>query len=115
MNNKVEKRLSDLGINLPPLPQPIANYLPYVTSGEHVFISGQLPFFDGEIHDKGKIGKDLSVENGQATARYCCLNLLSNLKAACNGDLSQVTSITKLGGHINSTFFVFKNSCLQPF
>jgi enamine deaminase RidA (YjgF/YER057c/UK114 family) len=102
MTNAVETRLAELGLTLPDAPAPAANYVPYVISGNLVFVSGQVCMTaDGFI--TGKIGADLSVEEGAAAAKLCALSLLAQVKAACGGDLSRLKRVVKLTGFVNST------------
>jgi len=102
--NQFDTRLQELGHILPAPAAPVANYVPYVISGNQVFISGQVSVSaDGEFI-KGRLGDDLSVEQGQAAAQLCGLNLIAQLRAACGGDLSRVTRIVKLGGFVCCNF-----------
>lgn len=102
--NTIDQRLQDLGFALPEPVAPVANYVPYVVSGNQVFISGQVSVTaDGELI-KGRLGEDLSVERGQDAARACALNLIAQMKAACDGDLTKVTRIVKVGGFVCSNF-----------
>jgi len=97
--SKVEQRLAELGLSLPTPVSPIANYVPYVRSGNLVYISGQVSLgADGGI--MGTVGDDLTLDQGQAAARLCGLNLLAQMKAACGGDLDQVKRVVKLGGFV---------------
>ena len=96
-----EEKLAALGLTLPEAAAPVANYLPYVMSGNMVFISGQI----SKIGDKligGRLGEDLTVEQGQDAAKLSALNLIAQMKAACGGDLSRVTRIVKLGGFVQA-------------
>lgn len=98
----IETRLTDLGITLPDAPTPAANYVPFVIVGNLVHISGQISQnADGMI--KGRLGGDLDVVAGAAAAKCCAISLLSQLKKACNGDLSRVVRAVKLVGFVNST------------
>ena len=90
----VNARLAELGITLPPAMAPVANYVPYIITGNLVVISGQLPAVDG------KVGAEVSVEQGQHAARLCFTNLLTQLRAACGGDLDRVKQVVRLGGFI---------------
>ncbi|MEM7523077.1 MAG: RidA family protein [Pseudomonadota bacterium] len=102
MTNAIDARLAELGIELPNAPAPAANYVPHVRTGDLVFISGQVPATaDGLI--TGKLGGGFSVEDGQAAARVCAINLIAQMKSACGGDLSKVARIVKLTGFVNST------------
>lgn len=97
----IDQKLASLNIILPTPPQVLANYIPYAIAGNMVVISGQLPVKEGEIAFKGKVGKDLSLEDGQAAARQCAINILTQLKAACEGDLTRVKQCIRLGGFVN--------------
>lgn len=97
----IEKRLSDLELHLPEAAAPVANYVPYVISGNLVFISGQISKV-GEQMIGGRLGEDLTVERGQDAAKLSALNLLAQMKAACGGDLSRVRRIVKLGGFVQA-------------
>lgn len=99
--SKIDARLRELEIELPTPPLPVASYVPFVKSGNLVYVSGQVSIAaDGGI--KGKLG-ELPLETGQAAARLCGLNLLAQLKAACNGDLDRLVRVVKLGGFVNCT------------
>ena len=98
----IDTRLAELGITLTDAPAPAANYVPYVISGDLVFISGQVPLVEGAFLT-GKVGAEVSVEEAQATARVCGLALISQLRAACGGDLSKLARAVKLVGFVNST------------
>ncbi len=97
----VAKRLQELGIALPTPVQPVANYLPYRWSGSLLFIAGQIPLQDGQLPYLGKVGVDLSIEQGQAAARLCAINILAQVNAALNGNLDRVNACLKLGGFVN--------------
>lgn len=100
--SKIEARLAELGVSLPVAAAPAANYLPYVISGNQVFVSGQISqTADGLI--KGKLGADLSVEDGAAAAKACAISLLAQLKAATGGDIDRMVKLVKLVGFVNST------------
>lgn len=101
MSNKVEQRLAELGLVLPTATAAVANYIPFASHGNVIIISGQLPMRDGQVHYKGKVGIDLSLAEGQDAARLCGLNILTQLKAACNGDLDRVEKCLRLGGFVN--------------
>lgn len=97
----IEQRLSDLGIELPEPAAPVANYVPFVRSGSLVSISGQIPLSGGKPAFVGTVGDEVSVEDACAAARLCGINLISQMKAACGGDLEQVVRVVKLGGFVN--------------
>jgi enamine deaminase RidA (YjgF/YER057c/UK114 family) len=100
MAGQIEAKLAELGITLPrPMP-PIANYVPYVVTGNLVVVSGQVPAIDGRIAITGKVNWNVSLEQGKEAARLCFINVLVHLKAACNGDLDRVRRIVRLGGFI---------------
>lgn len=100
--SRVESRLKELNIVLPTPPAPVASYVPFVVVGGIVHISGQVSV-DASGGVKGKLGAGVSLEQGQAAARLCGLNLLAQLKAACGGDLDRVIRAVKLGGFVNVT------------
>ncbi|MCZ6524843.1 MAG: RidA family protein [Alphaproteobacteria bacterium] len=102
MAGEIEARLNELGIELPEAPGAAANYVPYVVTGKLVFVAGQVPFVDGELKYLGQVGKDIELEEAQAAARVCGLNLIAQVKAACDGDLDRVVRCVKLGGFVNS-------------
>ena len=95
-------RLSDLGVTLPDAPAPAANYVPFVQIGDIVYVSGQISNGpDGLII--GKLGDDLSVEDGAAAAKTCAISLLAQVRAACGGDIERLVKVIKLTGFVNST------------
>lgn len=102
MAGKIESRLQELGIELPEAAAPAANYIPYVVSGNLIFVAGQITLKDGKIEYTGKVGEDLSVDDGYQAARLCGLNLLAQAKAAAGGDLDKIKRVVKLGGFVNS-------------
>ena len=99
--SKVEARLRDLGLQLPPPPRAVANYVGAVRSDNLVFVSGHGPFRGGEIAYIGKLGRELDAKAGYEAARLVMLNCLASLKAEI-GDLDKVTRIVKLLGMVNS-------------
>ncbi len=99
--NDPETRLKALGLTLPEAAAPVANYVPYVISGNLVFISGQVSKIGDDLIG-GRLGEDLSVERGQDAAKLSALNLIAQMKAACGGDLSRVRRIVKLGGFVQA-------------
>lgn len=102
MAGTVEKKLHELGIALPDAKAPMANYVPFVRSGNFLTVSGQVCFdTDGKLVAKGQLGGGVSLEDGQKAARACAINLLAQVKLAL-GDLDKVTRVVRLGGFINS-------------
>ena len=99
----VEAKLKELGLEIPPAPAPVANYVPYAVEGKLVFISGQVPRgADGKLKFVGKVGQTLSEKEGYEAARLCALNCLAQLKAAA-GSLDKVKRIVRVGGFVNCT------------
>ena len=95
-----EDRLAELGITLPAPMAPVANYVPFVITGNMLFVSGQVSAgADGLL--QGRLGENLSLEEGQAAARLCAINLIAQCKAAV-GDLSRINRVVKLGGFVNA-------------
>lgn len=103
MMGRVETRLSELGVKLPAPSAPAANYVPFVISGRHVYISGQVTAGASGLEYRGKLGDSFTVEQGQAAARLCALNILSQLNLACEGDLDRVTRCIRICGYVNAT------------
>ena len=99
----IEKKLADLGITLPPPGAPAGNYVPYVVVGDIAYMAGQVAREAGKMKYVGKLGRELSVEQGAAAAKLCAVNLLAQLKAACGGDLDRVERCVRLTGYVNST------------
>ncbi len=102
MTGTVEKKLQEIGITLASPPSPVANYVPFVRTGNLLMVSGQVCLgADGKPTAKGQLGAGVSIEDGQKAARTCAVNLLAQVKAAL-GDLDKVTRVVRLGGFINS-------------
>ena len=102
MAGLVDKKLSDLGIVLPTPAAPIANYVGSVRSGSLLFVSGQICLdAGGKLAAKGKLGREVSIEDGQKAARFCAINLIAQVRAAV-GDLDKVVRVVRLGGFVNS-------------
>ena len=96
-----EQRLKELGIKLPEPLKPVANFVPFVQTGNLIFISGQVAAGpDGRI--TGRLGEDMDLEAGYAAARYCGINLIAQCNSAL-GDLGRITRVVKLGGFVNAT------------
>jgi enamine deaminase RidA (YjgF/YER057c/UK114 family) len=97
-----EENLKKLNIELPDAPEPVGDYVAYKKIGNLVFISGQVSFKkDGQLI-KGKVGSDLNLEQAQVAAKACAINVIAQIKAACNGDLNKVKNCIKLTGFVNS-------------
>jgi enamine deaminase RidA (YjgF/YER057c/UK114 family) len=94
-----EDRLKSLGLVLPEPAAPVANYVPFISSGGLIHISGQVSN-DANGGIKGTVGQDLDLEAGQRAARLCGINLIAQMKAAAGGDLGRVKSVVKLGGYV---------------
>lgn len=102
MGHSIDQKLTDLGLSLPEAPAPAANYVPYVISGQQLFISGQISNGpDGFIC--GTLGADMTTEEGAKAAETCALALLAQAKAAVGGDFSKIKRLVKLVGFVNST------------
>ena len=99
--SKIEDRLAELGLTLPQPVAPVANYVPFVRSGNLIHISGQISL-DASGGIKGTVGVDVDLETAQAAARLCGINLLAQMKAACDGDLDRVVKVVKLGGFVQA-------------
>jgi len=97
----IAQKLSELNISVPEAAAPAANYVPYMRSGNLLFISGQLPFENGQLIHKGRLGENVSIEDGYKAARQCAINIIAQIKAA--GGLEKVARIVRLGGFVNST------------
>ena len=102
MANIIDQRLKELNIELDDASFPAGSYVPYVITNNLVFISGQLPFIDGKLTIKGKVGDNVSLDDAVKMSEACAKALLSQLKAACNGNLDKVNKVVKLGGFVSS-------------
>ncbi len=103
MTSAIEQRLAARGLELPDAPAPAANYVPYAISGKLLFVAGQVPFREGQVAVRGRLGDGVSLERGQEAARLCALNLLAQARAACGGDLGRLARCLKLGGFVSCT------------
>ena len=101
MPSQIDNRLAELGITLPDVPTPVANYVPFVVSGHLVHVSGQVSRDETGLLT-GKLGAGTDVEAGAAAARTCALALIAQVKAACGGDLDRLRRVVKLSGFVNS-------------
>ena len=99
---RIDARLKELNIVLPTPPAPVASYVPYVVSGNQVFISGQVTLTPDGLKYVGTVGKELTLEDGKAAARLCALNVLAQAKAACGGNLDRVKRVVKVTAFVNS-------------
>ena len=98
----VEARLAKLGLALPAAPAPAANYVPFTIAKGLVFVAGQAPVRDGKYAFTGRVGAEVTVEDAQAAARLCGLNILAQMKAAVGGDWSRVARCVRICGYISS-------------
>ena len=96
-----EENIKQLGIEIPDIPTALANYVPYKVSDSIVYVSGQAPLKNGELIYKGKVGEDITVDDGIKAAELCCVNIISALKKSINGDWNRLDSFLKLGGFVN--------------
>jgi enamine deaminase RidA (YjgF/YER057c/UK114 family) len=103
MAGRIEARLAELGIVIPPAAKPVATYVPYVITGNLVVVSGQLPMIEGKPGWTGLLGQDVPDAEGAKAARQCFLNLVAHVKNACEGDLDRVARVVRLGGFVACT------------
>lgn len=96
-----EAKLKEMGIAVPDVPKPVAAYVPAVRVGDIIYTSGQIPFVDGKVQYKGKVGADITLEEGYAAARVCVVNCLAAVKSLA-GSLDNVEKIIKVVGFVNS-------------
>lgn len=101
MGRSIERRLDDLGLELPPPFAPVATYLPWVAADHLVHVSGQGPVWGSEVRFKGKLGRDLDLADGRRAAELTLLNVLSHAREACGGELERITRCVKLFGLVN--------------
>lgn len=102
MTGRIDRRLAELGIELPEPSKPGANYVPFTRSGKQLFLTGQLAQWNGERRFIGKLGQQFGIEEGRQAARLSALNLLAHLRAALEGDLDRVSRCLRLAGYVNS-------------
>tara|TARA_B100001559_G_scaffold318440_1_gene325601 strand:+ start:423 stop:884 length:462 start_codon:yes stop_codon:yes gene_type:complete len=100
--SSLEIKLNQMGINLPSAPVPAANYLPFVKVGKIVYVSGQISVGSNGLIT-GLLGESMTIEEGMIAAKQCAINLLAQVKVACDGDLDSLERVIKLGGFVNST------------
>ena len=103
MTDTPDTRLAALNLVLPQVAPPAANYVPYVISGNQLFVAGQIPFLNGEKLHIGRLGAPLTIEQGQDAARACALNILAQAKASVGGDWNKIIRCVKLGVFVNGT------------
>jgi len=103
MSGPITTRLAELGIELPEPAAPAANYIPFVVTGNLIFVSGQITVWNGELRHIGRLGENIDIDEGYQAARLCGLNLIAQAKAAVQGDLDKIKRVVKLGGFVNST------------
>ena len=103
MSGEIDAKLSEMGLSLPDAPAPAANYVPHVTAGSLIFVSGQISIAADGTLLTGKLGDDLDVAAGAAAAERCALALLAQVNAALEGDMSRLKRVVKLTGFVNST------------
>ena len=96
-----DENIKNLGLNIPDLPKALANYVPYKLIGKTIYISGQAPVQDGELIYKGKVGSDISIEEGIEAAKLCVINIIAALKTGLEGDWDKLDSFVKLTGFVN--------------
>ena len=101
MSGTIDAKLKELGLDIPEAPTPAANYVPYVITGNLVFISGQVPVGPNGLEYQGKVPTEVSEEDAVKAARLCAINILAQVRAACGGDLDRVVRCVKLGGFVN--------------
>ena len=111
----IEKKLKELNIKLPKAPEPVGAYVAFKKIDKLLFISGQLPIdLDGKMI-KGKIGEDLTLEDGQKASKLCAINILSQAKKAMNGDLNKIKNCIKITGFVNSNdIFIDQPKVINP-
>ena len=96
-----DENIKNLGLNIPDLPKALANYVPFKIIGKTIYISGQAPVHNGELIYKGKVGSDISIEEGVEAAKLCVINIIAALKTGLEGDWDKLDSFVKLTGFVN--------------
>ena len=99
----IENKLKELKINLPTPPNPVGSYVAFKIINNILYISGQISVDENGKFTKGKIGKDLTIKEGQEAAKLCAINIIAQAKKACGGDLNKISNCIKLTGYVNST------------
>lgn len=103
MSDAITQKLEEMGVVLPEPAKPAASYVGFMRHGETVIVSGQLPLIDGKLELTGHLGKGVTIEDAQKAARTCAINILAQIKVACDGDLSRIKQCIRLGGFVAST------------
>jgi len=96
-----EENIKNLGLNIPDMPKALANYVPFKIVGKTMYIAGQGPVQNGKLIYKGKVGLDVTVEDGIEAAKICCINIIAAVKTGLNGDWDKLDSFVKLNGFVN--------------
>ena len=96
-----EENIKNLGLNIPELPKALANYVPFKIVGKTMYISGQAPVRNGEMIFKGKVGSDITIEEGIEAAKLCVINIIAAVKTGLEGDWNKLDSFVKLTGFVN--------------
>jgi len=96
-----EKNIKDLDLNIPDMATPVANYVPYKIFDKILYVSGQAPSKDGSLIYIGKVGEEITEEDGIKAAELCCINIVAALKSAISGDWDKLDGFIKLGGFVN--------------
>ena len=102
MHANIEKRIAQLGIELPTPAPPAGSYVPFVRVGSLLLVARQLPMWNGTLKHDGRVGAEITLEDGIAAARLCGLNLLAQVRAACQGDLDRVRRVVRLAGFVQA-------------
>jgi enamine deaminase RidA (YjgF/YER057c/UK114 family) len=99
----IDENLKKMGLVIHEAPEPVGKYVAYKIINKFLYISGQISVDASGNFIKGKLGKEISIEKGQEAAKLCALNIIAQVKKACDGDLNKVANCIKLGGFVNST------------
>ena len=102
MHAKVDMHIAQLGIELPTPAPPAGAYVPFVVAGRLLLVAGQLPMWNGTLKYDGRVGAEITLEDGIAAARLCGLNLVAQARAACDGDLDRVRRVLRLAGFVQA-------------
>ena len=100
MTAHIDARLAQLGLDLPAPARPVGAYVPFVIADRLIFVSGQLCMWEGQVRYSGRVGTDITLEDGQHAARLSALNLLAQAREACGGDLNRIARVVRLGGFV---------------